>query len=225
MFLGDQTVASRYNQVLRDGIDPPILPARIGEAVPAASYLIDPLNYAHPIAAAFRDHQTAGLLTTPISKYWKLESDVEGRAFTPVLGLSSGDPLAVAGSSGRGRVLLAATAASLASVDVQSGRPWTAMPTWPSFLPLVREMLAWSVGWRIEGANVLVGESISGPLSLADSRRPLAIRAPDGARLAHQVQWTGERAQWSYGPTEFSGMYVASIADTRGDSQAAFPSK
>ena len=177
-FLGDRVDAARYNEVLSgevlsrkelggngfrsaarkrpfrmvsqtNSVESVLLPLEIGEAITRPSFGIDPLDYAHPIAAPFRDQQRAGLLTTPVSRYYQLilpENDGDQSAPEVALALSSGDPLLVtcevaAGGAGGGRIAVMATDGSLASIDPATGEPWTAMPAWPSFLPIVRGLV------------------------------------------------------------------------------------
>ena len=81
----------------------------------------------------FRGRGEASLLTTPVLKYYKLALPENSPAKT-VLALANGDPLVVEEPIRRGRVVLVATSAEPS---------WTAMPLWPSFVPLVQEIVAW----------------------------------------------------------------------------------
>ncbi len=74
------------------------------------------------------------LLTTPVFKYYKLALPADSSRPKTVLALANGDPLVVEQPIHRGRVVLVATSAEPS---------WTAMPLWPSFVPLVQEIVAW----------------------------------------------------------------------------------
>ena len=136
-FLGHQVLADRYNRELggagqgRAG-RPRILPARLGAVVDRPQFRLDPLGYRHPIVQPFRGRGEASLLTTPVLKYYKLAMPENSRAKT-VLAIANGDPLVVEEPIHRGRVVLVATSAEPS---------WTAMPLWPSFVPLVQEIVA-----------------------------------------------------------------------------------
>ena len=160
-FLGNQVLAESYNRELAGGSGnepaggakeagatkkesasaPHILPARLGRIVehaPQTPFRLDPRDYRHPIVQVFRGRGESGLLTTPVFKHFRLETANDSAA-TTVLALANGDPLIVEQPVHHGRVVLVAT-----SADTDTS--WTAMPLWPSFVPLVQEIVAWSVG-------------------------------------------------------------------------------
>ena len=82
----------------------------------------------------------------------------------------------------RGRSILVATSVSADSVDRATGtpQPWTVLSTWPSFPPLVQEMLALAVGGKTEGRNVLVGEEFGAVVRGPAAGSPLTVVGPDG---------------------------------------------
>ena len=91
------------------------------------------------------------------------------------LALANGDPLMVTAPLGRGRVVLVATAGSLASVDRASGEPWTTWPAWPSFLPVVRDASRLAVGGQHDQWQALVGEPLVGTLPMTSGSRELEL--------------------------------------------------
>ncbi len=128
--IGDQVQPDNYNAVL--GVDAgPLccLPARLGEPVATGEYLLDPLDYQHPIVQPFRNHERAGLLTTPIWKYVRLQpaasADVQ-----PVMAFQNGDPAMLEGVIGQGHVISVAprTRRAYRSIDrphpPRRGRRW-----------------------------------------------------------------------------------------------------
>ena len=178
-FLGDQVRPDRYNQMLRgrEAGSAAILPVSLGEVVHDDRSRFDPLDYQHPIVRAFQGGKGSVLLTTPISRYFRLTVPARLSRARVALAFQNGDPAIVETPVGRGRSIVLATAASLASVDPQTHRPWTALPAWPSFLPLVRELLAYATGSRHDRYNVLVSE----PLTCATGRAGIAtVIEPDG---------------------------------------------
>ncbi|QDU87567.1 hypothetical protein Pla175_09320 [Pirellulimonas nuda] len=193
---------------------PALLPALVGEAVSDPSYRLDPLDYKHPIAAPFEGRQRAGLLTTPVTRFFQLTP-------TPgvgevALGLPSGAPLIVTGGGrGGGRVAVVATDGSLNSIDPATGGPWTAMPAWPSFLPIVRELL-FDVAQSEQAAAVLPGQTLSGRLSGDAAGGPqgmdLSVLRPDGTQ--ESIALPAGARQWRYPRTDRLGVYRIAAGDS-----------
>lgn len=198
-FLGDQVRADRYNEVLAsseaDGVR--ILPARLGSIVNEQTNL-NPLDYRHPILQPFRGQQRSGLLTTPIAKQYALELPENSNAKV-ALATASGRPLIVEEPIHRGRVFLVATSADMS---------WTAWPVWPSFLPIVQEMLAYAVGGQMQQQNLAVGESLSGWLPLSAGDAPYTIRPPDGRSEEGRARLERDSAAWTSPATRQSGVYT-----------------
>jgi hypothetical protein len=90
-------------------------------------------------------------LTTPVFKHFQIITPKDSSART-VLALGNGDPLLIEQSVHRGRVLLLATSAELA---------WTALPLWPSFVPLVQEIVARCAVGPAEQRNVTAGDTVA----------------------------------------------------------------
>ena len=128
-----------------------LLPARIGALVKQPQYRLDPLGFRHPILKAFRGRGESALLTTPVFQYYKLEIPKDSAA-RKVLALGNGDPLMVEESIERGRVVLVATSAEVA---------WSGLPLWPSFVPLMQEMLSYCMAGEAKQRNLTVGEPIA----------------------------------------------------------------
>ncbi|MEX0936732.1 MAG: BatA domain-containing protein [Pirellulales bacterium] len=205
-FLGDRVVAENYNRLLAADGDERVLPARLGEIVRGAQLPLDPLDYEHAIVQAFRDREEAGLLTTPVETYVRLQVPPQWEQAQTALAFASGDPVIVAEPRLRGRVVLVSTAASLASVDPESSEPWTAMPAWPSFLPVVRETLNWAGGWRAEQFNLLVGQSFGVAGSEPSTQSSVTVAAPGGQR--HELRLGhGGNSSWRFDKTDRSGIY------------------
>jgi hypothetical protein len=213
-FLGDQVLADRYNRELagagqgRAG-QPRILPAQLGAIVDGPHSRLDPLGYRHPILQPFRGRGETSLLTTPVLKYCKLTLPKDSHAKT-VLALSNGDPLVVEEPIHRGRVVLVATSADPS---------WTAMPLWPSFVPLVQEIVAWCAGGQLQQRNLLVGEPLSLSIATPAAEAPLDIQAPDGRSHAVPYRSAGDYAAVSYADTAESGFYVARFGPPLGRSE------
>ena len=212
IFLGDQVQTESYNQLLLDRAESRILPARLGAAAATASYRFAEPDYRHPIVSPFRGHETSGLLTTPVWKYIRLTPGPQAKV---ALAFENGDPAAVEEQFGRGRTILVATAASSASIDrtSQPPTPWTALSSWPSFPPLVHEMLQFAAQGQSEGRNLLVGDELTGELSAGGLDKPISLGGPDG--LSEKLPAIADRAgvRWTFGSTAKSGLYEARAGD------------
>ncbi|MEN6449902.1 MAG: hypothetical protein ABFC96_05360, partial [Thermoguttaceae bacterium] len=227
-FLGDQVLAERYNQVLgvvgqvdnlphqqrqvnnlpnsadkrpaREGRAGGLglLPARIGPLVDRPQFRLDPLGYRHPIVQTFRGRGETSLLTTPVFKHYKLMLPAGSEAAT-VLSLADGDPLIVEQRVHRGRVVVVATSAEPS---------WTALPLWPSFVPLVQEMIAYGAVGQLRQRNLAVGDPIETVLKLSSAGGPVAVQSPDGRRHPVEPRPMGDSSVVDYPDTTQSGVYV-----------------
>jgi hypothetical protein len=209
VFLGDLVQPQSYNQQLA-GDDPKrrILPAKLGDLSAEAQYRLNPLDYRHAIVAPFRGHETSGLLTTPIWKYIRLAPFPEAKV---ALGFDGGDPALVEERIGRGRSILFASAGSPDSLDRSTNppTPWTAIASWPSFPPLVQEMLNLAVSGRNEGRNIEVGEDLAGLASGAAAGARVSLTRPDGTSEELPIVLDGAETRWSYAETTTSGIFEA----------------
>jgi len=199
-FLGEQVLANRYNEELA-GQSVDILPARLGPIVDRRQTRLDPLGYAHRIVEPFRGSEQAGLLTTPVDKYFKL--DLSGRLDARiVLAFADGDPMIVESEVRRGRVVLVATSADTS---------WTPMPLWPSYVPILQEILAYAMTGRSSERNVLVGQEIGASISGIRDNVELFVESPGGDSRKVRLRLHGDYAEWSYGDTLISGVYITSF--------------
>jgi hypothetical protein len=219
-FLGDRVIPESYNKLVADSDNvhenegASLLPARIVEIVKEPQFGLDPLDYRHPIVAPFRGNERAGLLTTPVSCYYRLDVLEKARNVEVAAAIGRGDPFIVAAPLGKGRTVLVATDGSLSSVDSVTGEPWTIWPTWPSFLPIVRELLAYAVSgtqqdWQQPVGTPILARGVSTLKTAVNVNRPDVRKAPASMQTVH-----GE-PQWFYRDTELGGIY--SIA---GESQS-----
>lgn len=207
-FLGDQVLADRYNRELAGQQHGRVLPATIGPQAGSTHHYFDPLNYRHPLVSVFQGREQSGLLTTPVYKYFKLTPLPRA---TVALGFDGGDPAIVEEVIDRGRSILVATEGSLSSLDGASRQPWTTMPAWPSFVPLVQEILALAVRGQMTHRNVEVGQPIGESLDAQAARAAIHVINPLGAREEVRVAMDAQSAQWTFGDTQTSGVYRAEL--------------
>ncbi|MFP6751415.1 MAG: BatA domain-containing protein [Pirellulaceae bacterium] len=206
IFLGDQVQPENYNQLLE-----PLLPGSLSTVAPLGPYTLDPLGYQHPLVNIFRGQQRAGLLSTPVNSYHKIRLP-EGELARPVriaIGLENGDPLVLDHPAGEGRVLLCTTAISPLSRLQGSEQlvAWSELGSWPSFLPLVQEMVVLAMHREQLQHNLEVGGLVRGRVPEGVSHGDVQIVTPQGAaeRLAIQELTGGLR--WAFDRTSWSGLY------------------
>lgn len=200
LFLGPNCDVDSYRRTIGPTSDVAILPAEIGEVVRnAAQWRVDPLGYRHPMVRPFEHQEDTGLLTTPVFAWYRLRP-AKGNARI-ALAMSNGDPLIVESPVHRGRVVLVASPAGDPS--------WNALPLWPSFVPLVQEMLGAAVGRQVEDRNLLVGRPLSGALG-PTAPASLSVEPPGGPREEIRATTDGAAA-WSYADTATSGVYSVRI--------------
>lgn len=182
-----------------------LAPIRVGPAESRSSYGIDPLDYTHPIVAPFRGQERAGLLTTPVARSYALallgEEPVGAEV---VLALEGGAPLVIAARHGLGRLVVIGTDGSLDSIDAATGEPWTALPAWPSFLPLLRGVVE-HVAASGAPQSLLAGEAFQGRVQQTVAASEVRIERPDDANEMVTVR----DGAWSYPRTDRIGVYRA----------------
>jgi hypothetical protein len=223
MFLGDRVIPESYNRMAAgSGESLPnggraLVPARIGEVVTGPEFGLDPLEYSHAIVAPFRGNERAGLLTTPVSHYYRLELPIHRPTAQVAATIGRGDPFIVAAPLGDGRSILVATDGSLSSVDSATNEPWTIWPTWPSFLPIVRELVSYAVSGKHQAWQQPVGTPLAGRVarsadvaSSVDPGTTLRIHRPDGTTAPVALDSTQGELQWRFSETQLAGIYALS---------------
>jgi hypothetical protein len=206
-FLGDQVLAERYNRELAEGTtndkegragEGRIFPARLAEVVAEPQIRLDPLGFRHPIVKAFRGRGETSLLTTPVFKYFKLEIPKDSSSHV-ALATANGDPLVVEEPVERGRVVVVATSADTS---------WTAMPLWPSFLPLVQEILGFCLSEDTKQYNLDVDDPFIAALSSASADVHVTIQKPDGRTQDAQGHAQDSASLLQFADTNQSGIYT-----------------
>ena len=213
-FLGNRVLADRYNQELggADGSSR-LLPVVLEQPISGTNYWFGPLEYKHPIVAVFRGNEDAGLLQTPIFKYFgmRLVESQNSQAEVALEFLPSQDPAIVTEPIHRGRVTVVALPASLESVDPVAGTPWTVMTATQSFQPIVQEILTWTLRGRNLDRNTLVGQSIGAVAPLAAADTSIGLTTPDGRHEQVRVVAERDETRWSFDDTWSSGIYEAEL--------------
>jgi hypothetical protein len=204
--LGDQVSAENYNQVLyQQGTGP--LPARLGDRHGDAqrrddAFAFDPGDFSHPLLSAFQGNPDAGLETTLSYVYIQAALPARGNARV-ALAFDSGDPAIVERPFGRGQSLLVTT-----SVDER----WGTWPLWPSFLPLVHEIVQYSVAGRWGERQRLVGDALAEIFPVTAADVDAAIVRPDGQTQSARIAREESSSQFTFENTSAAGIYEVTFA-------------
>ncbi len=194
IFVGEGVSAERYNRRLGSAGEN-ILPMDLGPTVQQPPGPLDAFDFRHPIVKAFSGRGRTALLTTPIETSMAL-LPVANRAAEVVLAHAGGEPLVAAGGAGRGRVVLVGAAADVA---------WGGLPLWPSFVPLVHEIVLYCSAGRAQRRNVLVGQSLAGEMPTEEESLPRVV-GPDAKPLEVRPA-AGDARGWSTEPARWAGEY------------------
>ncbi|MCA9264387.1 MAG: BatA domain-containing protein [Planctomycetales bacterium] len=209
-FLGNHVRGEGYHDVMGPRAEhPPFFPARIETVVAGEDLRLDPRDYRHPVVVPFRGFERAGLVTTPIWKYWRL-APYEPSACQVALWIDN-DPVLLEHSFGAGHVLVVATAPTSAQLEREDS--WSALAMWPSFPPLVHEILNQVTRGRDRQRNVTVGEPLVDLLEPGSPANGISVSGPNAR--AERVRSTAvEQARiWTFSDTQQCGFYVASAGD------------
>lgn len=203
--LGDQVESQSYNRVLfRDGqgVLPIQLGVRVGDAVARQTFMLfDPRDYSHPIVQAFRGATQGGLLTTKVFEYVRAELPDDSPAQI-ALAYEGGDPVIVTAAVERGQVALVTT-----SADIE----WTNWPFWPSYVPVMNELVSYVIAERERDRNVLVGQSLASPVVPTAVEVPVTINLPDQRSVARRMPAHDEVDYFLFDEVQRSGGYRISF--------------
>ena len=200
--LGDRVRPEEYNRLLyRDGRG--ILPARIRDRVGDAAkreqvYNFEPREFAHAIVKVFQGNPNAGLETTPTYEYFKTSLPDEGRTRV-VLAFDTGDPALLETSVGAGRSVLVTTA-----VD----ESWGNWALWPSFVPLVQEMVIFAISGRARERELAVSEPLTRTVQTRGADVSATVTRPDGESEPLRVTPGATLSSLTYDRTDISGFYA-----------------
>lgn len=199
--LGDEVLPESYNRVLyRNGAG--LLPARLGNrrGEPGARQRVfefDPGEFAHPLIQAFRGNPDAGLQTTRTAVFFQTELEA-GTPAKVALKFDTGDAAIVQKPFGQGEAILITT-----SVDDRWGN-WS---VWPSFLPLIQEIVQFSVSGRWGDRQHVVGDALAQTLIASAGEVEVAVRRPDGKVFPLPTSRSGSSTSFSFAETTVSGVY------------------
>ncbi len=203
--LGSQVNADNYNEVLFSG-DDPLLPVvlgpKVGDPVEKTSvFRLDPLEYRHPIVKPFEGAPAATLLSTMTYAYQKVRvGEEKGHDVNWVLAFDSGDPAVLVGKYGEGDVGLWTT-----SIDDD----WTTWPVWPSYVPVIQELVRYLVATDVGRWNLQVGEVVSIPSVAGLLDLPVTVAAP--GRQTVERLWDAARGPFHFDGTQVGGFVEVTV--------------
>ncbi len=183
------------------------------------SWNIDPLEYQSPVVAPFADFPDAGLLTTPIFRFWRIEPNSTKNSELAVdLATENRAPLIAHHRLGQGTVY---SLLSTPQSGSESSQPWNAMATWPSFVPLMQRLVQSALDSGSQQTTLLAGQVLVGKM-LPPKPNPLAPRAPTESPVVTIVRPDKSESQisvgdlqddgtalWAFQETHQSGIYIA----------------
>lgn len=203
--MGDDVRRDQYNGMLvRENGG--LLAGKLGDVVGNAverntAFEFDPGDYTHPVIKVFEGNPDAGLRSTRTFAYVRTELPANSTARV-VLRFDSGDPAIIEQSLGLGHTLLVCT-----SMDDS----WSNWAVWPSFVPMVQEMVAFSVAGRWGDRQRLVGQALretvrSGAIDIAAT-----VQTPAGDSVVGTMTRDGQISEFSFAETELTGIYTATF--------------
>jgi hypothetical protein len=136
-----------------------------------------------------------------VARYYKLTVAPDSPAKV-ALAFDTGDPAIVEEPIARGRSILVATSADTA---------WSAMPLWPSFPPIVHELLSLAVGGQSAERNLMVGQPLGDVFEGSGARGEVQISTPAKERAAARITSDGAETSWTFADTTQSGIYEARL--------------
>jgi len=216
MFLGDQTRPQNHNDQLGSSENNAsrILPTDLLTTTPYGLYPLAPADYVHPLIEPFRGQEQSGLLSTPIWSYMRIKRPKSGTA-SVALEFSNGDPAIIEHSVLGGRFAVVATAPSQESVLRNEGHstPWNAWSVWPSFPPVVQELLTYAVGGLDDAKNVRIGQSIGGSIPIESSSDHVTVRDTKQYEQRVAIKDDASLPTWTWAETHNNGVYTANLSD------------
>jgi len=82
------------------------------------------------------------------------------------------------------------------------------MPAWPSFVPIVQEILALAVRGQMSERNLEVGQTLGESLPAMATRATVGVIGPDGTRKDVRMTLDAQASRWSFADTKQSGVYA-----------------
>lgn len=206
LLFGPKTIAADWSTNLES--ESSLLGFRFVQPSDETELVIDPLEYQSPVVAPFFGFPDSGLLTTPIFRVWNIEPSKE---LVIDLAFTTGAPLIVRHRHDNGWVASVLSAPQDGLESDAMGNAWNAMATWPSFLPLMQQLVQVVVDTQDERVNLLAGGVLQGQIANSAERQQITISRPDGAEssVTTEILDSNGQLEWYYDQTEQHGVYQA----------------
>ncbi|RIK68601.1 MAG: hypothetical protein DCC65_03125 [Planctomycetota bacterium] len=161
-----------------------------------------------PVTADLFGNPSGGLQRAWARACWRGVARDEDRGTATHLQLSTGEPVAVSGPLGRGRVV-----AWLAGGDMS----WTNLPAKPDFVPLMLNLTLRAAGDRTAERNILVGEVLRTRYPARLARGVAQITSPEGLKFRSELVSDPDGAWLELDSLEEPGFYAIRVAGDRRD--------
>ena len=223
--LGPETTPERFDRLYcESGLLPGVKLNRVRRADPnsAVATTVAPYSLEVGWLNRFRERRGATLLTAPFEKWWLIEVSGEERREVgndeasddsysttrpiTIAQLTSGDPLLLQASCGRGSVLLMTS-----NIDAQ----WNALPTMPDYVPFLHEALFQMAASRVS-RNLAFGQPLLttiAPDMTEQERESLAFQGPFDQTDTADLSLRGEIWSAQSPNTRIPGVYHLSVVD------------
>ncbi|MEM9481367.1 MAG: BatA domain-containing protein [Verrucomicrobiota bacterium] len=173
-----------------------------GEIVGRSPTRIRSGRFEHPAVYLFNDSRNGDLSTAAIRSWTTLSSI--GENTVELAALQSGDPFAVEGRFGEGRVL---------QLAIPADADWGNLPTQPEFVPLMQRLVVHLATSSRVQRDVEVGKPITVPIPREWAKNEFAVVRPSGRSEAVEVQSEGDRFRIDYLETAEPGHYALKLPD------------
>ena len=197
VFLGNEVDLRNYNQNLNEKLSLPLFTETIGEIGSRSSFLtLGKIDFSHPIFAGVFENQKKEV-ESPLFYFvtkMKLKSEHE-----KIIEFSSGDPFLLESSSGKGRVLLVASA-----IDPN----WSDLYIKGLFVPLLNRSVTYLAGnANTFSQNYFVNQELTTDVVGVDNFANFQVEKPDG-KLAKVVPQIGEGVyKIKFQDSDVAGLY------------------
>jgi hypothetical protein len=230
IFPGGRVNPTFYNEVLFKRLQ--LLPAELGPTRGQADqdekfFTLQEKDYDHPVVSLWNDPASGTLgsarfyrafelkpspapSTVPASPLQPFNASTPQQDASPphiVLRFADGAPAVMERTWGLGRVVLFSSTADNA---------WNDLPVRPAFVPLIHRALGAIVQRQDEGLNIRVGEKFTRRVTtefLDKDAMFFKPRQTDAVRDLRRIEMVNGWPTLQYDPTDFAGVYEATVAD------------
>ncbi|WP_010584735.1 BatA domain-containing protein [Schlesneria paludicola] len=205
--LGDRTPPHDFNRTFYrsgGGLSPWSIESPVGDLVRREEYLtIHPPDRDHPATVLLSDTQRLDIDRVKVFQRFPFDAD-PARMNVPVLLRSgTGQPLAIEGFLGRGRVIVQA---------LSMGVRWSNLPLTQAYVPMVHEWLWYLVQPTAISRNLLPGDPLQVSLPTNEHVREVRLNRPNQNPVIMTVATRGDQAIAISRDTELPGAYDVVVA-------------